>query len=221
MPVKQPAFPRFTLNCTPISVVVGSRSPPDSALASAAGYHVPGTLAPAKSAKSLCGPPSPSTAELSSQLSAFQVTSAVMAGTLSRVAPHLLAAAWTAISLCCPSVVPELPPTGDTGVGSLKPTPAGSPFWITTVAPPCTAEGVRDANANTRSAEMRRLDMGLLRLGSGLGRLRGLVCMVGDGAIGGVGACHALEGDPPIGLSGGDHEAPMAVVPKNPHGAAG
>src|SRR5258707_8990134 len=159
MPVRQPVFPRFTLNCARISTVAGSRSLPNSALASAAGYQVPGTLAPAKSCQALCAPVTPNSAESAAQLRAFQVTRAVMVGTLSRVAPHLLAAAWIAIILCCPRVVPVLPPTGETGAGSLKPTPAESPFWITTVEPPCTAEDNvehnRNASANTKSAGMR------------------------------------------------------------------
>src|SRR5262245_35806498 len=51
-------------------------------------------------------------------------------------APQTLAAAWNALRRCWPSVVPGLPPTGAAGVGSLNPTPAALPFWITIVAAP-------------------------------------------------------------------------------------
>src|SRR5205823_2841175 len=121
MPVRQPVLPRLMLNRARISVVALSRSRPTNALARAAGYQVFGTRAPAKSRHMVRGPEAANAAELASQLRACQVTSTVTVGMLSRVAPHLLAAAWSAISLCSPNVVPGLPPTGLTGVGSLSP----------------------------------------------------------------------------------------------------
>src|SRR6266481_3567812 len=128
MPVRQPVLPRLMLNRARISVVALSRSRPRSALARAAGYQVFETRAPAKSRQIVRGPAAANAAELASQPRACQVTRIVIGGTLSRVAPHLLAAAWSAISLCSPNVVPGLPPTGLAGVGSLSPVPAESPF---------------------------------------------------------------------------------------------
>src|SRR5260370_39318830 len=53
---------------------------------------------------------------------------------LSIAIPQTNAAYLKAISLCCPTVVPGLPPTGCAAVGSLKPTPGSLAFWITIVA---------------------------------------------------------------------------------------
>src|SRR5947209_7504920 len=55
---------------------------------------------------------------------------------LSRIEPQTLAANWKTLSACWPRVVPGLPPTGATGVGSLKPTPGALTLTMTMLAAP-------------------------------------------------------------------------------------
>src|SRR3954467_4322612 len=54
-----------------------------------------------------------------------------MSTLLSSELPHRSAANWNAMRRCWPLVVPELPPTGATGVGSLN--PSFGPSALTTV----------------------------------------------------------------------------------------
>src|SRR5262249_57633480 len=58
----------------------------------------------------------------------------VMVAEVDSSEPQMLAAAWNALSRCAPRVVPGLPPTGATGVGSLNPSPGPSTLVTTTVA---------------------------------------------------------------------------------------
>src|SRR5581483_747486 len=122
VPSRQPVLPRFTLNCALISGFA-LRSLPAIEFASAAEYQVPATGAFGKSRKIPTAPAEPSVAELDVQLSAAQLARIVIVTLLLRVAPHRFAANWKALSRCWPKVVPELFPTGETGVVSLKPTP--------------------------------------------------------------------------------------------------
>src|SRR4051812_8944713 len=69
---------------------------------------------------------------------------------------------------CWPTVVPELPPTGAAGVGSLKPTPSGSVLTRTKLAD-CAPMEATARTAPARSA-LKEVFMGsLLRLGGGGG----------------------------------------------------
>src|SRR5688572_7209335 len=76
---------------------------------------------------------------------------------LSSRAAQMLAACWKAIRRCSPRVVPVLPPTGETGVGSLKPTPGALTLTITICAGPAKlvcAERPTIANAKTISVTL-------------------------------------------------------------------
>src|SRR5436305_5275815 len=55
---------------------------------------------------------------------------------LSRIEPQTFAANWKTLSACWPRVVPGLPPTGATGVGSLKPTPGPLTLTMMMLAAP-------------------------------------------------------------------------------------
>src|SRR5436189_5580956 len=76
---------------------------------------------------------------------------------------------------CSPSVVPALPPTGATGVVSLKPTPAGSRLeiwivaaWVTTAALASTATPTEERNRWNVVMKSLRRQGGGLELGRGL-----------------------------------------------------
>src|SRR5262249_16385485 len=127
-PVRQPGCPRFELNLARIPGVAGSRFVPKIAEACALLYQVPGNGAPVKSRKTSVGPALPKTAEAAVQVRGSKVERIRVVGRLFRVEAEMLAANWNALRRCWPSVVPGLPPTGATGVGSLKPTPAAFPF---------------------------------------------------------------------------------------------
>src|SRR5262249_15250476 len=111
-----------------ISGFAASRSLPASLLASAPLYQKPGNVALGKSRKIAMEPAEPRTAEFVLHVRGTQVEAIVTVWLLVRVAPQIFAAAWKALRRCWPSVVPGLPPTGATTVGSLKPWPAGSLF---------------------------------------------------------------------------------------------
>ena len=64
-------------------------------------------------------------------------------------APHSEATYWNAFNRCWPSVVPGLPPTGATAVGSLKPMPAALPLTIVIVAAACAAAAAANSEAAT------------------------------------------------------------------------
>src|SRR5512135_1186634 len=150
-----------------MSAVEPLRSFPKSLFARAFPYQCPPTGAPVKSRKTNVAPALPRTADVALHVRASHVARTRIVTALDSVAPHLSAAAWKAISRCWPSVVPVLPPTGATTVGSLKPTPAGSPFWMTIVAAPkAGAERERSATRRTRPKPLRntgRLPFLLLR----------------------------------------------------------
>src|SRR5262245_4298315 len=162
IPVRQPGLPRLTLNralmsasvqtpaphCafdvqgSPVFVQIGagSTSCPARLLASACEVQVftnsepgnvpfGGLLAWMKMVPAL-----PSVAAVALHASGSNEDRMVMVTLLSSVAPQMSAANWKAFRRCCPSVVPGLPPTGATGVGSLKPTPAGLMLTMTMVA---------------------------------------------------------------------------------------
>src|SRR5207244_5543519 len=104
-----------------MSAVPGARSLPCSAFASASAYQVEPIGAPLKSRKNVVGPADPRTAEVGPQLSGSKVALTRIVTLLVRRAPQMSAACWKAINRWTPSVVPVLPPTGATGVGSLNP----------------------------------------------------------------------------------------------------
>src|SRR4051812_28888066 len=70
----------------------------------------------------------PSTADVELHGNGVKNAMTRMGCVLCSVPPHFWAAAWNTLSACWPTVVPGLPPTGAAGVGSLKPSPAGSPL---------------------------------------------------------------------------------------------
>src|SRR5436190_18024929 len=73
-----------------------------------------------------------------------------MSALLSSAAPHKSAANWNAIRRCCPFVLPGLPPTGATGVGSLN--PSLGPSALTTVMCALAAAGAGTARTKATSA---------------------------------------------------------------------
>jgi hypothetical protein len=108
-------------------------SVPDNALARAPLNQVLENGAFGKFCATLMVPADASVAVLSVQPSASQLARIVIVGPLFSVAPQIFAAVWAAFIRCWPRVVPAFPPTGATGVVSLKPTPGASLFKITTV----------------------------------------------------------------------------------------
>src|SRR4051794_26291111 len=143
-----------------ISGCAGFGSAPKSLLVRDSLYHGPANGAPVKSRKMPIAPAEPRTAEVAVQVCAAHCARIVMVMGLSMVAPHLLAAAWKALSRCWPSVVPLLPPTGEAAVVSLKPTPAASLFKITIVA---VAKALEDAPSMT-TAKNRESNRGRIIL---------------------------------------------------------
>src|SRR5213082_1183834 len=92
---------------------------------------------------------------------------------------------------CSPTVVPELPPTGVAGVGSLKPAPAGSVLTRMKLAA-CAPMEATASTAPARSA-LKEVFMGLLlRLGVGGGG-SGLAVMDHELAVGAAGDHDAVE----------------------------
>src|SRR4051812_37025750 len=120
---RQPAVPMLELKLAWMSALSVSRSSPANALARAIGMMVLGTgyCGPASA---LSGPARPRTPLLASQGVSGANCAEILISTLScSVAPQTSAARLNTLSACSPLVVPGLPPTGATGVGSLKPTP--------------------------------------------------------------------------------------------------
>ena len=134
---------------------LGLESLPDSALARAAGYQVAENGAFGKFCRKLTGEAAPRVPEVAVQPSASQLARMVIVGPLVSVAPQTFAANWKAFKRCWPRVVPGLPPTGATDVGSLNPVPAASTsFRITTVACPEADEAATRLTASkTRRIE--------------------------------------------------------------------
>ena len=134
---------------------LGERSVPASLFASAIEYHVLATSAPLKSDASVTAPALPSTPLVESQGVSGSKLAATRIVTLSgRYAPQMRPAAVNTLMRCWPSVVPGLPPIGDTGVGSLKPSPAPSRLTRTKLA--AWAE-VEKRSAAPRARRMRRM----------------------------------------------------------------
>ena len=78
---------------------------------------------PGKSLKMNRAPADPSVPPVAVQASGTMLASTVIGTGLSSSAAQRSAARWKTINRCWPSVVPVFPPTGATGVGSLRPTP--------------------------------------------------------------------------------------------------
>lgn len=143
----------FMLNLAPISGLT-LESLPAKALARAAGNQVLANGAFGKFCRRLVVPAEPSVAVVAVQPRGSQLARIVMVGPLFSVWPQILAANWKAFSRCSPRVVPVFPPTGDTGVGSLNPTPAASLFRMTIVDCPDAEEAATRLTASiTRKIE--------------------------------------------------------------------
>ncbi len=111
------------LNWAVMSPVPGARSDPESLFPSAIGYHVLAMSAPEKSEITEAAPALPRTPLVESQgVSGSNVASTSMVTWLGRMEPQIRPA-------------PGLPPMGETGVGSLTPSPAPSLFTRRNVAP--------------------------------------------------------------------------------------
>src|SRR6187455_2837088 len=138
-----------------MSSTPGSRSTPSSFSESAAEYQVAG-LPPVTSRHTSVAPAEPSVAPVAVQVSGSNVARMLTGTVLVSVEPQMLAAYWNAMRRCWPSVVPGLPPTGATGVGSLNPTPAALPLTMTSVAAACTAGAAANAPSVAAARAMSR-----------------------------------------------------------------
>src|SRR5215510_5196349 len=127
-----------------MSSLPGSRSVPARLLARATAYQVADSGAPAKSRKSAFGAAAPRTAEVMLQGSESKLAPTEIGSLLLSKAPQMSAACWMAFSRWAPSVVPGLPPTGATAVGSLKPSPAPSRLTTVIVTAPASRTTRRD-----------------------------------------------------------------------------
>src|SRR5262249_21315848 len=113
----------------------------------------PATGALVKSRKISVAPALPNTAEFALQLSAVHWARTRIVTGLVRFAPHFAAAAVNTFRRCCPRVVPEFPPTGAVGVGSLKPTLAESALTMVMVAAPCKEAGAKTTQTSNNPAQ--------------------------------------------------------------------
>src|SRR5579859_7972548 len=128
-PSRHPVLPILPLNCIWISAAPPPASSPASASVSAEWYHTPGSApdgAGLLNAYTLVVPAEPSTPVVAVQSRSLKVALLMIGTSLLSTAPHRSAANWNTISACRPRVVPGLPPTGVTGVGSSR------PFWVPT-----------------------------------------------------------------------------------------
>src|SRR5262249_20803474 len=66
---------------------------------------------------------------------------------------------------CCPTVMPAFPPTGATGVGSLRPLSAGSAFTMVIEAAACEGRGAPRIRAATAPIATRRIASRLFSIG--------------------------------------------------------
>src|SRR5436853_7616750 len=100
------------LKVAEMSAPAGSRSVPESLLASATWYQVPANVAPEKSRSTLTAPALPSTPLVAVQESGsnFAFTTIVTLSWSSD--PQILAAFWKTYRRWAPTVVPGFPPTG-------------------------------------------------------------------------------------------------------------
>src|SRR5262245_15240118 len=130
---RQVALSTSLLKTAPMSGFDVSRSAPYREFATACTYHVEASGAPLKSRITEVGPALPRTAEEAVQ-NWESILAAIWIGTVDlRIPPQYSSAARNTFSRCCPRVVPRLPNTGATKVGSLKPSPAPSRFRMLTV----------------------------------------------------------------------------------------
>ena len=113
----------------------------------------PGTLISANR-----GPAEPSVALVAVQVSGLNAAWIWMVTEDVRIEPQMLAACWKQSRRCWPIVVPELPPTGAAGVGSLKPSPAPSVLMMTIVAE-AKAEVASTASRAVAASAVRRRTM--------------------------------------------------------------
>ena len=173
---RQPAVPILTLNVAVISGLVPG-SLPVSALTRATGNQVSKNGAFGKFLVTPTGAADARVPPSTSQGRAAQLARTVIVGPLLSVAPQIFAAVRTAISRCWPRVVPLLPPTGATGVGSLNPVVEESLDTTSTVACPDADDAATRLTASiTRKIEgfMRTCLITLLRLVCGLFRFKQL-----------------------------------------------
>src|SRR5690349_16102997 len=147
------------LNWAEMSGLPGSLSAPVSAFVSAAAYQVPGSGAPVKSSDTDTAPAEPSTAEPALQGSGSIDALTRMGTLLTRHAPARSAAYWNAFKRAWPSVVAGLPPTGTTGVVSLKPSPGPSVLLMMMVAAPALVASATRLASITRTDTLRRCFM--------------------------------------------------------------
>ena len=148
------------LKVAPMSSSSGSRSLPCRALARATGYHVAGRRAPVKSRNALIAPAAPRSAPVALHGSGSNVALTRIGTALERSPAQMSAARWKAMSRCWPRVVPGFPPTGATGVGSLKPSP-GLSLLITVMTAASTA-GVATAPIPKSAHATRKMLSGFL-----------------------------------------------------------
>src|ERR1041385_2336747 len=138
MPPRQPALPfsdelnRALMSSAPVPASPGMRSKPASLFASAMGYHV-SVISAGPPAITWMGDADPSVAAVAVHARASKLDWMRISAALSRTEPQMLAANRNAIRRCSPMVVPEFPPTGVAGVGSLKPTPGALTFTMVIV----------------------------------------------------------------------------------------
>src|SRR5258705_9464899 len=131
---KQVGLPMSELKVVLMSFTPGLTSNPASLLASACWYQVLGKGA---FAKFRCEDPAealPRTPLVASQVCGFIWAPTRICTELLRMLPQMFAAYWNTYRRCSPSVVPGFPPTGATGVGSLKPSLGPSLLTIVMVA---------------------------------------------------------------------------------------
>src|SRR5262245_46150471 len=73
---------------------------------------------------------------------------------------------------CCPTVIPAFPPTGATGVGSLRPLSAGSAFTMVIEAAACEGRGAPRIRAVAAQIATRRIAARLFSIGVHRGAVR-------------------------------------------------
>src|SRR5215471_13535201 len=66
---------------------------------------------------------------------------------------------------CCPTVIPAFPPTGATGVGSLRPLSGGSAFTMVIEAAACEGRDAPRIRAATAQITARRIVLRLFSIG--------------------------------------------------------
>ncbi len=147
-----------------VFVAPGARSPPAILLASATGYQVLRSSACGKLPKTWIVDAAPSVPVVAAQGRDWKADWMLIVTGLSRIPPQRSAAYWKAMSRCWPTVVPELPPTGVAGVGSLKPAP-GMLVLTMTISAAAKAGPASSSAARAKSWTLRYdLVMKILRM---------------------------------------------------------